>query len=51
MKKEDIENVSCPFCGNKIKGEIPEGLNIKKVIDVINRIDVALKEIEKFKTE
>lgn len=38
MKKID-KNVICPFCGAEIKGKIPEGLNIKKIIELINKIN------------
>ena len=31
-------NVCCPFCGAKIKKEIPKGLSIKKMVETINKI-------------
>jgi hypothetical protein len=39
MRKKDIENLICPFCGGKIKGKIPEGLSIKKIIELVNTIN------------
>jgi len=41
MKKTEIRNLKCPFCGATIKGKIPEGLNLKKIIKLINKIKVA----------
>lgn len=41
--KQDIENVSCPFCGAKIKGEIPKGLKLKEILEFIKK---ALKKME-----
>jgi len=41
MKKTEIRNVTCPFCGAIIKGKIPEGLNLKKVVALINKIKMA----------
>ena len=41
MKKSDVCNLKCPFCGATIKGKIPEGLNLKKIIKLINKIKVA----------
>ena len=41
MKKSDVCNLKCPFCGAIIKGKIPEGLNLKKVVALINKIKMA----------
>ena len=41
MKKTEIRNLKCPFCGAIIKGKIPEGLNLKKVVALINKIKMA----------
>jgi len=40
MKKSDVCNLKCPFCGAIIKGKVPEGLNLDKVIDLINKIKI-----------
>ena len=41
MKKTEIRNIKCPFCAQTIKGKVPEGLNYKKIIKLINKIKVA----------
>lgn len=38
MKKSEVRNIKCPFCAQTIKGKVPEGLNLDKVIALINKI-------------
>jgi len=42
MKKEDINNLVCPFCGQKLK-ELSRGLTVKKLSKTAKLITEALK--------
>ena len=43
-KDKSVDRVVCPFCAAPIKGELPEGLELKEMIKIFKRI---LKEAEK----
>ena len=40
LEKMD-KNVVCPFCGQPLKGGIPDGLKLKKIAKLISRLTLA----------
>ena len=43
--KDKIDGVSCPFCGQTIKGEIPEGLKLKNIAELISKLTLEEKKV------
>ena len=35
------KNVVCPFCGQHLKGEMPDRLKLKKIAEFIDRLTLA----------
>ena len=45
-QQEEIHNLTCPFCLSEIKGKIPDGLMIKKMIGICNSIIQSFNKIK-----
>jgi 7,8-dihydro-6-hydroxymethylpterin-pyrophosphokinase len=43
--KDNIKNVCCPFCNQKVNGEASNNLTLKKIMKVVKQIEVVLEKI------